>query len=69
MRVWTNGHPKGHSYEGHPYIDLEPSLHGINVLFSDANGYYIIRREEISNAEIIEAINEIISRPGEKRKF
>lgn len=69
MRIWTAGRPQGHSSKGHPYIDIEPSIHGVNIFFSDPTGYYIARREEISNAEIIEAINEIIRRPGEKRKF
>lgn len=69
MRIFTNGRPKGHTTEGHPYIDIEPSILGVNIFFSDEDGYYICRREEISNAEIIDAINEIINRPYENRKF
>lgn len=68
MRIYTNGVPTGHANDK-PYIDIEPSLHGVNVFFSDPSGYYIARREEISNAEIIQAINEILSRPRSERVF
>lgn len=68
MRIWINGSPKGHDPKGYPHIDIEPSIHGVNVLISE-DGYWVTRREEISNAEIIAAINEIISRPRNERKF
>lgn len=69
MRIYLNGHPKGHSSVGFPYMDIEPSAHGINILFSDETGYYIQRREEISNEEIVSAITEIVARPRQNRKF
>lgn len=68
MRIYTAGKPKRHAIDK-PYIDIEPSIHGVNILFSDPSGYYIARREEISNAEIVRAINEIISRPRSERVF
>lgn len=69
MRIYINGSPKGHSAIGHPYVDIEPSKHGVNVLFSSEDGYYIARREEISNVEILSAIQEIINRSRAERVF
>lgn len=68
MRIWLNNSPKGHERKGHPYMDINPSIHGVNILFSE-DGYCITRREEISNAEIVRAINEILRRPASERKF
>ncbi len=69
MRIYLNGRPKGHSSVGFPYLDIEPSAHGINILFSDKTGYYIQQREEISNTEIVSAITEIVARPRQNRVF
>ena len=69
MRIYLNGHPKGHSSNGFPYLDITPSAHGIDILFSDDTGYYIQRREEISNTEIVSAITEIVARPRQNCQF
>ena len=69
MRIYiSKEHLMSHGCKG-PYIDIERSSHGVNVLISDSEGYYIARREEISNAELLEAINDIINRPRSARKF
>lgn len=69
MRIYVSKNTMYSHQRRDPYIDIEPSLHGVNILFSDEDGYYIKRREEISNAEIIAAINEILSRPRSERVF
>lgn len=69
MRIYLSEKNKAAFRRTDPYVDIEPSIHGVNLLFSDPDGYCIARREEISKAEIVAAINEIISRPRNERHF
>jgi hypothetical protein len=62
VRLYLDGYnPLAHGIKG-PYIDLIPTAHNVTVLFSDADGYYIIRREEISHERIIQILKELFDK-------
>ena len=43
------------------YVDLIPTAHNVTVLFSD-DGYWINRREEISNETILKILREMFDK-------
>ena len=45
------------------YVDLIPTPHNVTVLFSD-DGYWITRREEISNDTILKIVKEMFKKEG-----